>query len=41
MQQTPGDGSHLVEQLPCVLSFRGGDGASDLRESQVAIHLFG
>ena len=41
MQQAPGHGSDLVEELTGVLSFRGGDGASDLQESQVAIHLFG
>jgi hypothetical protein len=41
MQQTPGDGSNLVKELPCVLSFRGGNGASGLQEPQVAIQLFG
>jgi hypothetical protein len=41
MQQTPGHGADLVEKRSCVLSFQGGDGASDLQEPQVAIHLFG
>ena len=41
MQQAPGDGSDLVEELPCLLSFPSGDGASDLQDPQVAIHLFG
>jgi hypothetical protein len=41
MQQAPGDGSNLVEESPRVLSFRGGDGASDLQEPQMTVHLFG
>ena len=30
MQQAPGHGSDVVEELPCLLSFLGGDGASNL-----------
>ena len=41
VEKAPDHGSHLVEQLPCLLSFRDGNGASDLQEPQVAIHLFG
>jgi hypothetical protein len=41
MQKAPGDGSDLVEELPRLLSFRDGNGASDLQEPQVAVHLFG
>jgi hypothetical protein len=41
MKQAPGHGTDLVEELPSALSFRDGNGASDLQELQVAIHLFG
>jgi hypothetical protein len=41
MQQTPGHGSDFVEESPRMLSFRGGDGTSDLQDPEVAIHLFG
>jgi hypothetical protein len=41
MQQTPGQGSDLVEELTGLLSFLSGDGTSDLQEPQMAVHLFG
>jgi hypothetical protein len=41
VEKTPGHGSDLVKKLSGTLSFRYGDGASDLQEPQVAIHLFG
>jgi hypothetical protein len=41
VKKAPGDGSDLIEESPCVLRFRSGNGASDLQEPQVAIHFFG